>query len=80
MVRGMAKDGHSFSRPAETRNGSTEGMGLLLDQGLYPLASLVISIRRDEQVLEIQSQVRHVTPFDNHRNLVGVRFQEMAFV
>jgi len=55
-------------------------MGLLLDQGLYPLTSLVISIRREEQVLEIQSEVRHVTPFDNHRNLVGVRFQEMAFV
>ena len=79
-VSGMGKDGHYFSRPAETLNGSTEGMGLLLDQGLYPLTSLVISIRREEQVLEIQSEVRHVTPFDNHRNLVGVRFQEMAFV
>jgi hypothetical protein len=40
----------------------------------------VISIRRQQQVLQIQSEVRHVTPFDNHRNLVGVRFQEMAFV
>jgi hypothetical protein len=80
MVSGMGKDGHYFSRAAQTLNGSTEGMGLLLDQGVYPLTPLVISIRREKQVLEIQSEVRHVTPFDNHNNLVGVRFQEMAFV
>ena len=80
IVSGMGNDGQYFSRPAETLNGSTEGMGLLLDQELSPLTPLVISIRREEQVLEIQSEVRHVTRFDNHRNLVGVRFQEMAFV
>ena len=55
-------------------------MGILLDQGLYPSTSMVISISREEQVLQIQSEVRHITPFDNYRNLVGVRFQEMAFV
>ena len=80
MVSGMGKDGHYFSRSAETLNGSTEGMGLLLDQGLYPLTSLVISIPREEQVLQIQSEVRHVTPFDKQRNLVGVKFRKMAFV
>ena len=79
-VSGMGKDGHYFSRSAETLNGSTEGMGILLDQGLYPSTSLVISIRRQQQVLRIQSEVRHVTPFDNRRNLVGVRFQEMVFI
>ena len=80
MVSGMGNDGHFFSRAAQTLNGSTEGMGLLLDQGLHPTTPLVISIRREEQVLEIQSEVRHVTRFDDHSNLVGVRFQEMAFV
>jgi hypothetical protein len=79
IVSGMGSDGRYFNRHAETLNGSTEGMGLLLDQGLSPLTPLVISIRREEQVLEIQSEV-HVTRFDNYRNLVGVRFQEMAFV
>ena len=79
-VSGMGKDGHYFSRSAETLNGCTEGMGILLEQGLYPSTPLVISILREQQVLQIQSEVRHVTPFDNHRNLVGVRFQEMAFV
>ena len=79
-VSGMGKDGHYFSRSAETLNGSTEGMGILLEQGVYPSTPLVISILREQQVLQIQSEVRHVTPFDNHRNLVGVRFQEMAFV
>ena len=79
-VSGMGKDCHYFSRPAETLNGSTEGMGILLDQGFCPSTSLVISILREEQVLQIQSEVRHVTPFDNQRNLIGVRFQEMAFV
>jgi hypothetical protein len=80
MVSGIARDGHYFRRPAETVNGSTEGMGLLLDQELYPFAALVISISRDDQVLQIQSEVRHVTPIDNHKNLVGVRFRKMAFV
>ena len=79
-VSGMGKDGRYFTRSAETLNGSTEGMGILLDQGLSPSTSLVISIPRQQQVLQIQSEVRHVTPFDNKRNLVGVRFQEMAFV
>ena len=79
-VSGIAKDGHYFSGPAETLNGSTEGVGLLLDQELYPFTALVISISREQQVLQIQSEVRHVTPFDNHRNLVGVKFRKMAFV
>jgi hypothetical protein len=79
-VSGMGKDGHYFTRSAETLNGSTEGMGILLDLRLYPSTSLVISIRRQQQVLRIQSEVRHVTPFDNRRNLVGVRFQEMVFI
>ena len=79
-VSGIAKDGHYFRRPAETLNGSTEGMGLLLDQELDPFAALVISISRNEQVLQIQSEVRHVTPFDKQRNLVGVKFRKMAFV
>ena len=79
-VSGMGKDGQYFSRSAETLNGSTEGMGILLDQGLCPSTSLVISIPRQQQVLQIQSEVRHITPFDSQRNLVGVRFQEMAFI
>jgi hypothetical protein len=79
-VSGIAKDGHYFRRPAETLNGSTEGMGILLDQELYPFTALVISISRNEQVLQIQSEVRHVTPFDKKRNIVGVKFRKMAFV
>ncbi len=79
-VSGIAKDGHYFSRPAETVNGSTEGMGILLDQELDPFAALVILISRHEQALQIQSEVRHVTPFDKQRNLVGVKFRKMAFV
>ena len=79
-VSGIGKDGHYFSGPAETLNGSTQGMGLLLAQELYPFTALVISISREQQVLQIQSEVRHVTPFDNHRNLVGVKFRKMAFV
>ena len=80
VVSGIAKDGHYFRRPAETLNGSTEGMGILLDQELYPHTALVISISREEEVLQIQSEVRHVTPFDKQRNLVGVKFRKMAFV
>ena len=38
MVSGIAKDGHYFRRSAETLNGSTEGMGIVLDQELYPFA------------------------------------------
>ena len=79
-VSGMGKDGHYFSRSAETLNGSTEGMGILLEQGLYPSTPLVISIPRERQVLQIQPEVRHVTRFDNQRTLIGVRFQEIAFV
>ena len=79
-VSGIARDGHFFTGPAETLNGSTEGMGILLNQDLYPHTALVISISREAQVLQIQSEVRHVTPFDKQRNLVGVKFRKMAFV
>ena len=79
-VSGMGKDGHYFTSSAETLNGSTEGMGILLDQGLYPSTSLVISIRRQQQVLQIQSEVRHVTPSDSHRYLVGVIFRTILLV
>lgn len=79
-VSGIDKDGCYFSTSAETVNGSTEGMGLLLDRELHPYATLVISIPRAQRVLQIQTEVRHVTPFDNSRKLVGVRFRKTAVV
>ena len=79
-VSGIDKDGNYFSTSTETVNGSTEGMGLLLDRPLYPHTTLVISIPRDQRVLQIQTEVRHVSPFDGSKKLVGVRFRKLAVV
>jgi hypothetical protein len=77
-VSGIDKDGNYFSTSAETVNGSAEGMGLLLDRDLYPSKALVISIPRDQRVLQIQTEVRHITPFDSSKKLIGVRFRKAA--
>ncbi|MCI0541672.1 MAG: hypothetical protein L0Z50_41265 [Verrucomicrobiales bacterium] len=79
-VSGIDQDGCYFSTSAETVNGSIEGMGLLLDRELYPYTTLVISIPRDQRVLQIQTEVRHITPFDSTKKLVGVKFRKAAVV
>lgn len=79
-VSGIDKDGCYFSAPAETVNGSTGGMGLLLDRELYPFTTLVLLIPRDQKVLQIQTEVRHITPCDHGKRLVGVKFRKAAIV
>ncbi len=81
-VSGIDQDGCYFRTSAETVNGSTEGMGFLLDRNrkLHPYTALVIFIPRDERVLQIQTEVRHITPFDDSKELVGVRFRKAAVV
>jgi len=79
-VCGIDKDGCYFSAAAETVNGSTEGMGLLLDRELYPFTTLVLSIPRHQQTLQIQTEVRHITPYNGERRLVGVKFRKAAIV
>ena len=79
-VSGIDKDGCYFTASAETVNGSTGGMGLLLDRELYPFTTLVLSIPRDQRVLQIQSEVRHITPYDGNKKLVGVKFRKAAIV
>lgn len=79
-VSGIDKDGCYFSASAETVNGSTGGMGLLLDRELYPFTTLVLSIPRDQRILQIQSEVRHITPHNGTTRLVGVKFRKAAIV
>jgi PilZ domain len=79
-VSGIDKDGNYFSTSAETVNGSTDGMGLLLDRELYPYTALVILIPRGQCVLQLQTEVRHITPFDSSKKLIGVKFQKAAVV
>lgn len=80
MVSGIDKDGHYFDSPAEAVNRSTEGMGLLVDRELFPFATLVISIPQDQRILQIQSDVRHITPSETSKNLVGVRIRKSTLV
>ena len=79
-VSGIDKDGCYFSASAETVNGSAGGMGLLLDRELYPFTTLVLSIPRDQRVLQIQTEVRHITPYNGSKRLVGVKFRKAAIV
>lgn len=79
-VSGIDKDGSYFSASAQTVNGSTGGMGLLVDRELYPFTTLVLLIPRDQRTLQIQSEVRHITPCNDGRRLVGVRFRKAAIV
>jgi hypothetical protein len=79
-VTGTTKDGHYYKGSGETLNESKEGMGLLLEQELHRFMDIVISISHEKRVLQIQSEVRHVTPFDSHRYLVGVKIWRKAFV
>ena len=79
-ISGIDRDGCYFSTPAETVNGSTGGMGLLVDRELYPFTTLVLSIPRDQRTLQIQSEVRHITPRSGGKRLVGVRFRKAAIV
>ncbi|MEW5976828.1 MAG: PilZ domain-containing protein [Acidobacteriota bacterium] len=75
---GIDRNGHHFSVPAETLNGSEEGMGLLLDREPDPSVPLLIFISSPRRFLHLQTEIRHVTRFDEKRNLVGVRFLEIT--
>jgi hypothetical protein len=79
-ISGIDKDGCYFSASAETVNGSTGGMGLLVDRELYPFTTLVLSIPRDQRTLQIQTEVRHITPYNGSKRLVGVKFRKAAIV
>ncbi|MEW5979011.1 MAG: PilZ domain-containing protein [Acidobacteriota bacterium] len=79
-VSGIDKEGHYFSTSGQVLNGSTEGMGILLDRELFPFTSLVISVPRDHRTFQIQSEVRHVTPSGKGQNLVGVRFRKTTLI
>jgi PilZ domain len=79
-VSGVDSDGCYFSASAETVNGSTGGMGLLVDRQLYPFTTLVLSIPRERRTLQIQSEVRHITPCGGSKQLVGVKFRKAAIV
>ena len=79
-VSGIDRDGHYFNTSAETINGSTEGMGLLLDRELYPNTLLVVSLPREKGVLQLQTEVRYVTSFNSSQKLIGVRIRKKAYV
>jgi hypothetical protein len=74
MVSGVDSAGHPFSALAETINGSTRGIGLLLDQHPSLSSRLLLSILHKQRRFQLETEVRHVTTFDSKRNLVGVRF------
>lgn len=79
-VSGIDSDGHYFRTSAETVNYSTEGMGFFLDRDLYPHTVLVISIPREKLVLQLQTEVRHITSLDISKKLIGVRFRKAEVV
>jgi hypothetical protein len=79
-VSGIDKGGNYFSISAETVNGSTDGMGILLDRELDPYTALVILIPRGQCVLQLQTEVRHITPFDSSKRLIGVKFRKAVVV
>ena len=74
VVSGIDKAGSYFQSPAETVDGSVEGLGLLLDRELYPFTSILIEIPQENPIVKIQTEVRHITPWDDSRTLVGVRY------
>jgi hypothetical protein len=74
LVRGVDRAGNRFSTVAETLNGSTRGMGLLMSQEPSISSRLLISILHKERRFQLDTEVRHVTAFDSQRNLVGIRF------
>jgi PilZ domain len=75
LVDGVDDTGHSFRSAAETLNGSLDGLGLLLDRELTPCSSLVITMPDDQHMVQIQTEIRHVTAFNSETKLVGVRFR-----
>ena len=79
-VSGIDKDGCYFSASAEIVKRSTGGMGLLLDRELYPFTTLVLSIPRGQRILQIQTEVRRITPYNDNQRLVGVKFCKAAIV
>jgi hypothetical protein len=74
VVSGVDSHGHHFSAPAETLNGSTQGMGLLLNQIPDASIPLLISIFHDQRIFQIQTEVCHVTSLNGQKTLVGVKF------
>ena len=74
IVRGVDRAGNKFSTVAETLNGSTRGMGLLMSEAPSISSRLLISILHRERRFQLDTEVRHVTAFDGGRNLVGIRF------
>ena len=74
IVRGVDRAGNKFNAVAETLNGSTRGMGLLMSQEPSISSRLLISILHKERRFQLDTEVRHVTAFEGRRNLVGIRF------
>jgi PilZ domain len=74
LVTGVGQDGHKFNIAAEIVNGSTAGMGFLLDLDPDPSVPLLITIFHNQRVFQIQGEVRHVTYLENSKRLVGIRF------
>ena len=74
VVSGVDSAGQTFSAAAETLNGSTRGMGLLLGQEPRLSSRLLISILHKQRRFQLETEVRHVTALNKQRNLVGVRF------
>jgi PilZ domain len=75
LVNGVDKVGCAFRLAAETLNGSIDGLGLLLAKEPGPSSSLLISIPDNEQLIQIQTDICHVTTLDTNQMLVGVRFR-----
>jgi hypothetical protein len=69
------KVGRAFRLAAETLNGSIDGLGLLLAKEPSPSSSLLVSIIDNDKLIQIQTEIRHVTTLDTNQILVGVRFR-----
>jgi hypothetical protein len=75
LVNGVDKVGGPFRLAAETLNGSIDGLGLLLAEEPSPCSSLLVSIIDNDQLIQIQTEIRHVTTLDTNPIWVGVRFR-----
>jgi hypothetical protein len=75
LVHGVDKVGRAFRLAAETLNGSIDGLGLLLAKEPSPSSSLLVSFIDNDELIQIQTEIRHVTTLNANQILVGVRFR-----
>src|SRR2546429_4437031 len=74
VANGVDRNGQLFTEPTQTVNGSLGGMALLLEHEPSPSSSLLISIVRKQHHLHLQTEVCHVTQWED-KKIVGVKFR-----